>query len=289
MGEFSAHWLSLREPIDHASRHRDVESIMVRDLQSLAASQRRPLRLLDLGCGSGSNLRAIAPLLATQELGADQHWTLVDYDAGLLSHARTQLCDWAQAVVSQTARELVLRHQGVQLTVRFELHDLNQSIEAVLDRDVDLVTAAALFDLVSASWVERFCRHLRSPFYTVLTFDGHMAWEPGHELDDLVVRAFGQHQATDKGLGGPALGPQASNTLARVLQESGWQISLGDSPWRVTQTDGDFYGLLMQGIASAAQETGLLSAPQTEAWLSYHGVSRCCTIGHTDLYATKAD
>ena len=36
---------------------------------------RRPIRVVDLGCGTGSNLRATAPLL-----GAEQHWTLVDYD-----------------------------------------------------------------------------------------------------------------------------------------------------------------------------------------------------------------
>lgn len=283
MGKFSAHWLSLREPIDHASRNRDVESAMVHDMRTRASAEKRHLRLLDLGCGSGSNLRAIAPLL-----GVDQHWTLVDYDSDLLLHARTQLCDWADEIVHQTNNELVFYYQGMQIDVQFEIHDLNQSIESVLDRDVDLVTAAALFDLVSASWLSRFCRHLRSPFYTVLTFNGQMAWEPAHALDTLVVRAFGQHQAGDKGLGGSALGPRASDDLIDALAKAGWQVGVADSPWRVTQTDSDFYSLLMQGISAAAQETGLVSPSQAQAWLSYHGDSRCCTIGHTDLYATKA-
>ena len=287
MGEFSAHWLSLREPIDHASRNRDIESAVFGDMQALVRSEQqplgRPLRVLDLGCGSGSNLRAIAPMI-----GADQHWILVDYDPKLLAHARVQLSDWADEVVNQTQDTLLLRHCGRELTVQFEMHDLNQSIEAVLDRDVELVTAAALFDLVSASWLERFCSHLRSPFYTVLTFDGQMAWEPAHAMDPEMVRAFGQHQTSDKGLGGPALGPHASSELARALREAGWQVRMADSPWRVTQTDGDFYGLLMQGIASAAPETEIVSQAQAQTWLSYHGASRCCTIGHIDLYATKA-
>ena len=36
-----------------------------------------PITVVDLGCGTGSNLRATAPLL-----GPEQHWTLVDYEPG---------------------------------------------------------------------------------------------------------------------------------------------------------------------------------------------------------------
>ena len=84
---FSAEWLALREPVDHRST-----SAKLRAEVAQAFSQSAPLRIVDMGCGSGSNLRGLAPVLTD-----NQHWTLVDWDAALLSHARQALSQWADA------------------------------------------------------------------------------------------------------------------------------------------------------------------------------------------------
>ena len=57
------------------ARHLDRDR---RTIRAYLAGRER-LRIVDLGCGTGSNLRALAPLL-----GPRQHWRLVDYDADLL-------------------------------------------------------------------------------------------------------------------------------------------------------------------------------------------------------------
>ena len=71
-------WLRLREPADAAARASDlVEPIRMR------LPERGRAVIHDLGCGTGSMGRWLAPRLA-----GSQHWVLYDRDADLLAHAR---------------------------------------------------------------------------------------------------------------------------------------------------------------------------------------------------------
>ena len=77
MSGFSATWLALRESHDIRARNADVLAAVT------AAYRRHPtIRIADLACGTGSNMRALSPLLPTR-----QEWRLVDNDIALLSEA----------------------------------------------------------------------------------------------------------------------------------------------------------------------------------------------------------
>lgn len=281
MGEFSAQWLSLREPVDHAARSLSVRNEMLSDLRRRHGQMLTGLRILDIGCGSGSNLRAMAALF-----GDDQHWTLVDYDQALLLAARVALKSWCDEVLSECADSLTLRHGPVSITVLFRVADLSVDIETLLALPVDLVSASALFDLVSARWVDQFCGALAAPLYGVLSFDGHMVWEPTHVLDEKVVEAFNTHQGQDKGFGA-ALGPRSGAYLAQTLKGLGFEITLDKSPWQLDALPSSFYGMLMAGIAQAAVDVGDLSRQQADQWLVWHDSARRCIVGHDDLYASR--
>ena len=70
METFSADWLALREPADHAARDAGLTGRAAEWLRSLG----RPARAIDLACGSGSNVRYLLPRLpqgARTELGPD--------------------------------------------------------------------------------------------------------------------------------------------------------------------------------------------------------------------------
>src|SRR4051812_49734447 len=87
MSGFSAEWLALREPADHHARNR----ALVAELRSVFAG-RDTAAIIDLGCGTGSNLRALAASLPRR-----QSWRLVDRDPALLGAARERLSAWADA------------------------------------------------------------------------------------------------------------------------------------------------------------------------------------------------
>ena len=74
MSGFSAEWLALREPADQRARNSDLLGALTRRFAG-----RDTLSVVDLGCGAGSNLRALAPALPRR-----QRWRLVDHDAALL-------------------------------------------------------------------------------------------------------------------------------------------------------------------------------------------------------------
>jgi SAM-dependent methyltransferase len=281
MGEFSAQWLSLREPVDHASRSTRVQDVMLADLRARHGDELSGLRLLDLGCGSGSNLRAIAPLL-----GDRQHWTLVDYDHALLTAARQALKSWADEVVLEQVDSLHMICGGAQVQVEFREADLARDVESVLAVPADLVTASALFDLVSSDWVDRFCRALPVPLYAVLSFDGQMSWAPEHPLDSDVVLAFAAHQATDKGFGS-ALGPNSGQYLSQALHSNGLDVTMDKSPWVVDELPSAFHDMLIDGIAQAVSETHRFTVEQVEGWLHAHRSALRCIIGHDDLYASR--
>jgi SAM-dependent methyltransferase len=279
MTGFSAQWLALREPADHRARDRTLQNKVCEQLANVARTEQRAVRLIDLGCGSGSNLRALATSLPEQ-----QHWTLVDYDPLLLAAARAALIAWADEVINDSTT-LTLRKNNKILEIEFSQVDLARDIERVLAWPADVITAAAFFDLVAESWLVRFCQALRTTLYTVLTYDGSEQWLPPHSADSAMLKAFHAHQKTDKGFG-VAAGPDATSVMQRELTARGFQVTLASSPWKIDQTEAAFIHALATGSAAAVRETGLLNELEVNQWLTARMSAQHCMVGHWDILAT---
>ncbi|WP_376986273.1 SAM-dependent methyltransferase [Bosea sp. R86505] len=276
MAGFSPEWLGLREPADHAARNPQV-------LGAVGAhfAGRSSLTVVDLGCGAGSNLRG-----SYAALPARQHWTLVDLDERLLAATRQTLSAWADEAREQ-GEELVLTKGDHLITVDTRQADLNTDLEWVLGWQPDLVTAAALFDLTSRRWLERFVAgltSLRLPLYTVLTYDGREIWQPPHPADAPILAAFKHHQRGDKGFG-PAAGPEATDVMAEAFRKSGFAVSIGDSAWRLDARSGDLAQVLAKGIAEAVLETGQVDPATVADWLAAKAGEATALVGHHDLWA----
>lgn len=281
MSEFSSQWLATREAADHRSRNLALRGQLNALLTSSRSNDSQPLRIIDLGSGTGSNLRGLAP-----HLDSDQHWTLTDYDAKLIEASRLALTAWADSSDASTDTVLHLKKSGKRIQVDFLCTDLSKNIETILEQPADLLTAAAFFDLVAEPWLERFCSALCTPLYTVLTYDGTEQWIPKHPADQEALRAFHAHQATDKGFG-LAAGPRAVDIMQRRLLDYGFQVSIAPSPWELDQThDSELIHALATGSAQAVGETGLLDAATLASWKTARQEAHACTIGHWDLLAT---
>lgn len=281
MSGFDPNWLALREPVDHRSRDRGLMARL-----SGRVGRKEGVTVLDLGCGTGSNLRALAPVLPQ----AWQSWTLVDNDPALLEAASEALEDWADDSES-FGEELILTKGDKRLTVDLRKLDLSADIDKALDWRPDLVTASALFDLVSEGWMIAFAIGVARrglSFYTSLTYDGREEWSPPHALDARIAAAFHAHQARDKGFG-PAAGPKATEALARAFRATGYQVETAESPWRLGAGEVALIGELAKGIAAAVRETSALEEAEVEAWLAARaGGGTRCLVGHLDLLARPA-
>ncbi|MEO5994464.1 MAG: class I SAM-dependent methyltransferase [Arthrobacter sp.] len=277
MSGFSPEWLDLREPADHRAR----DSELGQQLSAYFAAHTH-VSVVDLGCGSGSNLRGTAKFLPDH-----QSWRLVDYDAQLLTLARHRLVDWADESRSEGAL-LRLRKENKHIDVSFAEADLTRDLAQVLTPAPDLVTAAALFDLVSEPWLELFTAALSAaglPLYTVLSYDGRQEWQPAHPQDGRVLRAFNSHQQWDKGFG-PSSGPRATAALAGLLKVHGYAVHTADSPWLLGPEDSDLRRELATGIGAAALETQELTPGEVADWLAARRGPGQATIGHSDVFAT---
>ena len=279
MSGFSSDWLLLREPADHRARNGELLALLSAHFET-----RESVSVFDLGTGTGSNLRAAAP-----HLPAAQEWTLVDHDPRLLAAACDAISAWGDSPRA-TATGIGVSKGGHSILVNLKQADLAAEPAAWKGQKPDLVTAAALFDLVSAEWIERFVKAVagaKAVFYTALTHSDVARWSPPHPLDAAMTAAFESHFGTDKGFG-PSAGSRASALLADAFARAGYGVERRESPWRLGAHDRELIAELAQGWADAARETGKIPAARIADWLAARQREGTCVVGHEDLLAIPA-
>jgi hypothetical protein len=295
---FSAEWLALREPADARARDAGLTAQLAQLMR-----ERSLTRLIDLACGTGANVRYLAPridagglaprtgagditpcvdahgLSPPTDAGGHPNWLLVDNDATLLE-----------------AADKFLRDEPAGSRVETQRVDLAGDWGAVgFDRDA-VVTASALLDLVSERWladlVER-CRAGRCIALFALTYDGRMTLTPTDPEDEWICQLVNRHQLGDKGFG-PALGPAAAHRVGDLFRAAGYHVRTAPSDWHLLPTEQPLQQSLLEGWAAAAAELACDDADRCRQWLNRRkahlasGTSRI-TVGHQDLLAWPRD
>ena len=270
---FSAAWLQQREPFDTAARDEAAKRLrLAARLHAIAPPAGTPWRVIDMGCGTGANLRWLAP-----RLGGAQEWLVVDHDAALLR-------EWPSTMSGPGFAADIVRQQA----------NLALDLDSLPWHAAHLVTASALLDLVSASWLQRMVQlavEARAVLLFTLSVDGRHEWTPPDPMDATVARLFAEHQRRDKGFG-PALGARAVTALQRALQHTGYRVFSATSDWWIDGQQGSpatpLQRALVDGIATAACEQGPTSLTMVEAWRQRrHGLAATgqLRVGHLDLLA----
>ncbi len=263
MSGFAPDWLALREPHDLRARNATVLKAVIASL-----SGQTEVDIVDLACGTGATLRAVAPVLS-----AKQNWRLVDHDRALLAHA------------SKSTRP------GNVIVTTIET-DLNRDLGALLGSRTDLVTTSALLDLVSQSWLQEFAHAAAArslPVYAALNYDGRIEITPPDEFDKAIIAAMNTHQRRDKGFGA-ALGPLAAEVAMAQFEALAYAVVHGQADWIAGWQDQAFQVEIFRGWTSAARELGQLSSGDIDKWLIRRGHfvaagRSSIRIGHVDFFA----
>ena len=207
-------WLALREPADAAARAADlVERVRPR----LPTGTRAVIH--DLGCGTGSMARWLAPRLT----GA-QHWIMYDRDADLLGRA-------ARDGPGEAA-------DGAAVTVQTRQRDITRLDPGEL-AGASLITASALLDMLTADELERLvgaCAGAGCPVLLTISVVGRVELTPADPLDERIAAAFDAHQRRTTGER-RLLGPDAVGAAVDAFTRLGAEVLVRPSPWRLGASD----------------------------------------------------
>ena len=284
-----APWLALRYPFDEAAR----SELITRHLSALCP-KKKPLRVLDLGAGTGANFRYLA-----SRLGCDQDWLLVDQSADLLAQAHKEIRHMAVAQSWQvkTRGDTSLVASGAySWAARTKVLDMAEDILSLDFGAFDLVTASALTDLVSRRWflaLVEACWDARAVVAVTLTYDGRMIWDPPAADDAIVLDWFNRHQRANKGFG-PAMGPDAADPTVEVERAAGYSVVRDRSDWHIQPADGDMHDAMIRWVDLATVEFMPPETGRIRTWAATRrrlAASGTCslTVGHLDTLAFPPD
>jgi hypothetical protein len=285
-------WLRLREAADATSRSAALVGLAVRACARAGAG---PIQVLDLGTGAGSNLRYLITRLPPR-----QRWLVVDRGQDLLADLLSRTAPWAAALglsTRTTDGRLTITGDDLECVIETRQMDLGPLADTSIFDGRHLVTASALLDLVSNSWLARVAACTQQQGATALfslTYNGHSTSDPEDAEDAFVLDLFNQHQRTDKGLGGPATGPGATEAARRAFEDAGFVVQIEPSDWTLGTHAGEMQRYLLDGWASAAIEMEPYNAVRISHWrqrrLAHVDARRSqLSIGHYDLAATQRD
>jgi hypothetical protein len=299
MSGFSADWLHLREPFDHAARATMATALALPGPLARWRKQAagEALAVIDLACGHGANLRVLAPVL-----GGEQHWRLVDHDRALLDAVPDALDEWARrheyrfTLEHDAGDELAIDIAGPDFHARVvcERVDLARDLASLDFGPTTLVTASALLDLVSASWLQLLVHKAQAASAALvfgLSVDGRTTWSPADPGDDEVHALFSQHQRGDKGFG-PALGSEAVAIALQQLACAGYETLRAQTDWVIDGASApQMQRAMIEGMAAAALEQDPAAQDVVRSWAARRGAgiggSRL-RVGHVDIVATRA-
>lgn len=271
-------WLRLREPADAAARSRSLAGSVTRLLAASVSAlppvepSRGPTVIHDLGSGTGSMTRWLAPRLA-----GPQRWVLHDVDSDLLARAyvRAELGGLDRPPVRVEAR-----HGDVTRLDRAEL------VGAAL------VTASALLDLLSRGQLEcvvRSCVAAQCPALLTLTVVGRVELSPPDPWDADIGDAFNAHQRR-RTTSHELLGPDAVPAAVDAFSGHGYDVSVQPTPWVLGAADAALTAAWLAGWVAAACEARSALRGGGPAYLrrrhaqAMAGLLRV-TVHHQDLLA----
>jgi SAM-dependent methyltransferase len=222
-----ARYLAAKTTVDDRALNRHVLAELRRLMPAGAP------RVLEVGAGLGT---MAARLMDWGVAGAGEY-ILLDTERELLDRSRQWLSGWAAA----RGLRCELLPDGLQagdLRVRLVHAELGSYLEAPQAALADVLIANAVLDLVDVPAVLPGLLRLLVPggaYWFTINYDGETIFEPGHPLDDQVMRAYHRDMDERVRYGRPAGDSRTGRRLFHHLRAAGAPVrAAGSSDWVVT-------------------------------------------------------
>ncbi|WP_330286598.1 trans-aconitate methyltransferase [Streptomyces sp. NBC_00576] len=264
---YAPDWLELREGADAAARSVELlDPLRIRLANLPGKAGGRVIH--DLGCGTGSMGRWLAP-----RLDGAQHWVLHDRDPYLLHFA---------AVASPRAAA-----DGSRVTVETRRGDVARLTSDALF-GASLVTASALLDVLTREEVDALataCAGAGCPALLTLSVAGRVEFGTPDPLDGDIADAFNTHQRR-----GGLLGPDAVTAACEAFDQRGATVHVHPSAWRLGPVEAPLTAEWLRGWVAAAVEERPALKSRADTYLADR--LEACAAGelrvevhHSDLLA----
>jgi len=280
-------WLDHRYAFDAEARNPSIEKKFIKYF-----SERESIHILDAGAGTGNNFKYYFEKLPNQK----QSWVLLEQEAGSIEQCRKRLQRFAEKKgyeLETTDDRFLLKAEGKLAQIQFEQGNL-QDIKAHVDMEtLDVVTANALFDLVSYEQFDHFAAQLTCYQVCLLATLNYYetSFLPFSEEDGRFVRFFHTHMMRPRDFG-QGMGPNCSEEMLELLVAHEMKVEQEESRWHLKRYDTTMQHYILHFFEQAIRDLSLSDSElrDTDQWISTKKeMSQSHTleiiVDHSDIFA----
>ncbi len=261
---FDPSWLDERFAFDSAARNEVVEETLLS-----FTGKKEQLTIVDIGSGTGSNA-----VYFFDKFPYQQQWYFLELDPLLLRYSLSRLGAIAAQRKMETDLDLnSLKVKGVTKKININtICDSFLEIDKLLDlKSVDVVTAGAVFDLLSVQQFEDFARLLHEngvALLSTLNYAG-MSFSDDDPLNNHYVDLYEQHMVRDQEYG-HSLGKEVTNVMTDFYDKNKINYHIGKSVWNIHEQARKMHNFLFGFMEKAMQDMipDAFDFQQFEKWLT---------------------
>ncbi len=245
---FTIQWLLKRFAYDSIARNKQVEQSCLDYFK-----HNKDISILDIGSGTGASC-----IYFMEKITANQVWTLVELNPELAKASAERIAAYAVEngyIVQQGAQQLFLQKKQKFVTVHIRQESFLQMDSRLDWGSIDLLTATAVFDLLSKELFAKFIEPIityRIPLLGTINYE-RMSFLPTDSLSEKYADLYTQHMVRPQAFG-HAMGGNCIREITSLFRQNGLSFVSGESNWRIPPEDATMRHYLLDYMADAIPE-----------------------------------
>lgn len=277
-------WLSYRSACDAVARNKGIER------KFLEFFNHKPtLDIVDVGAGTGANFRYYF-----DHIRQNQRWTFIEKNAQLIEEAKACIAHFAQ----QKGYHLEQKHSNLmhisagdkQASIKIIQGCLGDIEHLVSLPDADVVTANAVFDLISYEQFDALVRKLKKEYVCLLSTLNYYetSFLPFSDTDARFIRWYHMHMKRPQQFG-IAMGPDCCEEMLDLLHQQGMIIEQEASQWHITRNNTAMHHFLLSFMEDAIHKLNLAACEKEafDQWMDKR--KKLCRERRLEIYVDHND